>query len=169
MIFDQDALETLASAVGQALLARGERLATAESCTGGWLAQAITAIPGSSDWFDRGFVTYANAAKVEMLGVDPATLDRHGAVSEACAREMLAGTLKLSQADWAVSITGIAGPGGGCFDKPVGSVWFAFGGPAAVADATLQRFEGDRRAVRAQAVAFALETLRGKLATPMRA
>ena len=93
MIPDQDALEALAATVGEALAARGERLATAESCTGGWLAQTITAIAGSSNWFDRGFVTYANAAKLEMLGVAPATIDRHGAVSEACAREMLAGAL----------------------------------------------------------------------------
>lgn len=169
MIPDQDALEALAATVGEALAARGERLATAESCTGGWLAQTITAIAGSSNWFDRGFVTYANAAKLEMLGVAPATIDRHGAVSEACAREMLAGALARSQADWAVAITGIAGPGGGSDDKPVGTIWFAFGGRASSPEAVRRRFDGDRRATRAQAVAFALETLHARLAQPMRA
>ena len=115
-------LETLAERLGRELLNRGECLATAESCTGGWVAQSVTAIAGSSTWFDRGFVTYSNAAKVEMLGVPETTLERHGAVSEATARAMAQGALAHSRADWAVAITGIAGPTGGTPEKPVGMV-----------------------------------------------
>jgi nicotinamide-nucleotide amidase len=100
-------------------------LATAESCTGGWLAQCITAVPGSSGWFDRGYVTYSNAAKTEMLGVEPGLIDRYGAVSEQVARAMAAGALRNSDADIAIAITGIAGPGGGSLEKPVGTVWIA--------------------------------------------
>src|SRR5512145_3051212 len=110
-------LEKLAEGLGRLLIERGEWLAAAESCTGGWLAQSVTAIAGSSTWFDRGFVTYSNAAKVEMLGVPETTLERHGAVSEATARAMAQGVLRNSRADWAVAITGIAGPSGGSPDK----------------------------------------------------
>lgn len=156
---NQATLEERAAAVGKALRVRGERLAVAESCTGGWLAQVLTAIPGSSDWFERGFVSYANAAKVEMLGVSPATLDRHGAVSEACARAMAEGALMHSRGDWALAITGIAGPSGGSPDKPVGTVWFAWTGPRTPVAAAVCRFTGDRAEVRARSVAFALETL----------
>ena len=106
-------LEKLAERVGLALLERGEWLAAAESCTGGWVAQSVTAIAGSSAWFDRGFVTYSNAAKVDMLAVPETTLERHGAVSEATARAMAQGALAHSRADWSLSITGIAGPTGG--------------------------------------------------------
>lgn len=104
---------------------KGRRLATAESCTGGLVAAALTDIPGASDVFDRGFVTYSNAAKTDMLGVDAALLDHHGAVSQAVARAMADGALARSKADMAVSITGIAGPGGGSLVKPIGMVWFA--------------------------------------------
>jgi nicotinamide-nucleotide amidase len=146
-------------AVGQALSARGRILVTAESCTGGLIAGAITDVPGSSAWFDRGFVTYSNQAKVEMLGVRPRTLATIGAVSEATAAEMAAGALAKSRADLAVAVTGIAGPDGGTPDKPVGTVCFAWarrGG--AVATAT-HRFPGDRAAVRAATVATALQGL----------
>ena len=117
-------LEKLAEQVGLRLIDRGEMLATAESCTGGWVAQSLTAIAGSSAWFDRGFVTYSNAAKVDMLGVPETTLARQGAVSEATARAMALGALVHSRAHWALAITGIAGPTGGTIDKPVGTVCF---------------------------------------------
>ena len=120
-------LEDLAQRLGATLLARGEWLAVAESCTGGWLAQSVTAIAGSSGWFDRGFVTYSNAAKIDMLGVPETTLERHGAVSEQTARAMVQGALRNSGADWAVAITGVAGPAGGSAEKPVGTVCFAWG------------------------------------------
>ena len=153
-------LETLAERLGRELLARGERLATAESCTGGWVAQSVTAIAGSSAWFDRGFVTYSNAAKVEMLGVPETTLERHGAVSEATARAMAQGALAHSRADWAVAVTGIAGPTGGTPEKPVGLV--CFGLAAADGVRTEHRlFTGDREAVRLQATEHALALLLG--------
>ena len=120
-----DELYLLAQAVGLKLKQTGLMLATAESCTGGWLAQCITAVPGSSGWFDRGYVTYSNAAKTEMLGVEPGLIDRYGAVSEQVARAMAAGALRNSDADIAIAITGIAGPGGGSLEKPVGTVWIA--------------------------------------------
>lgn len=153
--------EDLARQLGQALLARGEWLATAESCTGGGVAQAVTEVAGSSGWFDRGFVTYSNAAKTELLGVPELTLDRHGAVSEATARAMAQGALAHSRADWTVAITGIAGPGGGTPDKPVGTVCFAWALRDGGCEAQTLRFTGDRAAVRAQSV---LHALRGLLA-----
>ncbi len=153
----QDPLLELATRVGSALKARGLVLATAESCTGGWIAQAVTAVPGSSDWFDRAFVTYSNRAKREMLGVHAETLDRHGAVSEDTAREMAMGALAASGAGVTVAVTGVAGPTGGTPAKPVGMVCFAWalagGGVAAVT----RHFAGDRQAVRRQSVIFALE------------
>lgn len=152
-------LETLAERLGRELLARGEWLVTAESCTGGWVAQTVTAIAGSSAWFDRGFVTYANAAKVDMLGVPESTLQRHGAVSEATARAMAQGALAHSRGDWAVAITGIAGPGGGSAAKPVGTVCFAWARRDAGCAAQTGHFAGDRAAVRAQAVRQALQGL----------
>ncbi len=157
--YDQKALEALAAAVGAALLGTGQRLATAESCTGGWVAQSLTAIAGSSDWFERGFVTYSNAAKQEMLGVLPATLTMHGAVSEATAVAMAAGALRHSHADWALAITGIAGPGGGSADKPVGSVCFGWAGPDGCIAVESCRFAGSREEIRAQSVAYALAGL----------
>lgn len=150
--------DSLATRLGAALAARGEMLATAESCTGGWAAQCVTAIAGSSGWFERGFVTYSNAAKMELLGVPETTLARHGAVSEATARAMAQGALAHSRADWALAITGIAGPGGGSADKPVGTVCFAWASQAGCLARTAH-LAGDRAAVREQSVALALSTL----------
>lgn len=156
-------LESLAAQLGAALKARGWMLATAESCTGGLVSAAITSVAGSSDWFERGFVTYSNEAKTELLGVPGELIAQHGAVSEQVARAMAEGALAHSRAHMAVSITGIAGPAGGSADKPVGTVWFAFASRDASGtvqcDAALRRFDGDRAAVRAQAAASALEHL----------
>jgi len=145
--------------LGAALSARGWTAATAESCTGGLVAGAITDIAGSSGWFDRGFVTYSNEAKVELLGVRAETLARHGAVSEAIAREMVVGALERSLASIAVAVTGIAGPGGGTADKPVGLVWFAWGVRGGSVEAISHRFPGDRAAVREASVGVALAGL----------
>lgn len=158
-------LEKLAERLGQRLLERGECLAAAESCTGGWLAQSVTAIAGSSAWFDRGFVTYSNAAKIDMLGVAENTLNRHGAVSEAVARAMAQGALAHSRADWTVAITGIAGPGGGSPEKPVGTVCFAWASKQGGCEAFLGYFHGDRAEIREQAVRFALNGLLDRLAS----
>ena len=162
---DQQALEALAAEVGAVLRANGQTLAAAESCTGGWVAQCITAIAGSSAWFERGFVTYSNAAKQEMLGVEAATLAAHGAVSEPTAAAMAAGALRHSHADWALAITGIAGPDGGTPDKPVGTVCFGWAGRDAGVDTTTYHFTGDREAIRRQSVAFALNGLLTRAAT----
>ena len=155
----QAALEALAARVGNMLRTNGQTLATAESCTGGWAAQCLTAIAGSSDWFERGFVTYSNEAKQEMLGVAAETLALHGAVSEATAAAMAEGALAHSRADWALAITGIAGPGGGSPNKPVGLVCFAWAGRDGQLRVETRRFAGERNAVRAQAVAHALDGL----------
>lgn len=154
---DDRQLYALAERLGHTLKARGLMMATAESCTGGWVAQAVTAVPGSSKWFERGFVTYTNIAKCEMLGVRPETLDAYGAVSEQTVREMAAGALARSHAQLAVSVSGTAGPSCGTPQTPVGTVCFGWGARGGVMHATSQRFEGDREAVRRQAVAFALE------------
>jgi len=161
-------LEILAERLGTILLARGEWLTAAESCTGGWLAQSVTAIAGSSGWFERGFVTYSNAAKVDMLGVPETTLERHGAVSEATARAMAQGALAHSRADWAVAITGIAGPGGGSPEKPVGTVCFAWAGKEDGCVAQTCHFIGARALVREQAVRHALQVLLERVATDTR-
>lgn len=158
-------LETLAETLGRELLLRGATLAAAESCTGGWLAQTVTAIAGSSAWFDRGFVTYSNEAKTDMLGVPETTLARHGAVSEATARAMAQGALAHSRADWSVAITGIAGPSGGSPEKPVGTVCFAWASRDGGCAAETCRFAGDRAAVREQSVRHALYGLIGRLRT----
>src|SRR4051812_18690265 len=121
-----DALEPLAARLGAALKRRTAKLATAESCTGGWVAQCVTSVASSSDWYDRGFVTYSNASKEELLGVRRATLESHGAVSEEAAREMAEGALERSDAALALAVTGVAGPGGGTPAKPVGTVCFAW-------------------------------------------
>lgn len=152
-------LQQLSIAVGQSLRARKLLLATAESCTGGWVAQTITAIAGSSEWFERGFVTYSNAAKEELLGVRPDTLREFGAVSEQTVREMVLGALDRSRAQVALAITGIAGPAGGSPQKPVGTVCFAWclsGEPAVV---TTRCLAGDREAIRRQSVVLALSEL----------
>ena len=156
-------LEKLAEQVGMRLIERGEMLATAESCTGGWVAQALTAIAGSSAWFDRGFVTYSNGAKVDMLGVPETTLARHGAVSEATARAMAQGALDHSQAHWALAITGIAGPTGGTPEKPVGTVCFAWAWRDGGCEAQNCCFRGGRADVRALAVRHALHGLLARL------
>lgn len=163
--YDQKALDALAATVGAALLGTGQRLATAESCTGGWVAQSLTSIAGSSDWFERGFVTYSNAAKQEMLGVLPATLEQHGAVSEATAAAMAAGALRHSHAHWALAITGVAGPGGGSVDKPVGFVCFGWAGPNGCIAVESCHFAGSREEVRAQSVAYALAGMLERCAT----
>ncbi len=136
--------------------ARGAWLVTAESCTGGWVAQALTSVAGSSQWFERGFVTYSNAAKEELLGVSKATLESHGAVSEPTAREMALGALARSRGTLALSITGVAGPGGGSREKPVGTVCFGWARKGGAASVETQRFEGDRDAVRRQSVEHSL-------------
>jgi len=153
---EQKALEALAAEVGAVLRANGQTLATAESCTGGWVAQCLTAIAGSSAWFERGFVTYSNEAKHEMLGVEFATLNAQGAVSEATAAAMATGVLCHSRADWALSITGIAGPDGGSAEKPVGTVCFGWVGREASVEVNTRHFAGDREAIRRQSVEFAL-------------
>lgn len=140
------------------LLAHQWKLATAESCTGGLIAAYCTDIAGSSDWFDRGFVTYSNAAKTEMLGVDAALINRHGAVSEEVVRAMVQGALQHSAAQVAVAVTGVAGPGGGSAAKPVGTVWMGWATPAGVV-AEVQHFAGDRAQVRAATVQHALQRL----------
>ena len=160
-----DDLEILAAKLGAVLLARGDWLAAAESCTGGWLAQSVTAIAGSSAWFDRGFVTYSNEAKVDMLGVPVTTLERHGAVSEATARAMTLGALERSRANWTVAITGIAGPSGGSSEKPVGTVCFAWAEKDGGCEAQTCLFTGDRAAVREQSVRHALQGLIRRLET----
>jgi nicotinamide-nucleotide amidase len=132
-------------------------LVTAESCTGGWVAQAVTAIAGSSAWFERGFVTYSNAAKQELLGVAQKTLKKHGAVSEQTAREMATGALKHSRGTVALAVTGIAGPGGGSADKPVGTVCFAWVRKGKPPRSETRRFRGGREAVRRRSVVRALE------------
>jgi len=162
-ITDQ-AINEASLALGDTLRTHDMRIATAESCTGGWIAKALTDIAGSSDYVECGLVTYSNRAKMEMLGVTELSLERHGAVSEAVVREMVVGALSATGADIAVSVSGVAGPGGGSEEKPVGTVWFAWGRPGDEPEAVCQYFPGDREAVRRQSVMFALQGLRGYLA-----
>ena len=152
-------LMQLSEQVGQALKARGATVTTAESCTGGWVAKVITDIAGSSAWFERGFVTYSNEAKAQMIGVREETLAQHGAVSEPVVVEMAIGALKAARADYAVSISGIAGPDGGSEEKPVGTVWVGFATARGEGITRRECFSGDRDAVRRQATAYALQTL----------
>lgn len=156
---DESFTKSLAHAVGRRLRERGLRMATAESCTGGWLAKAATDIAGSSAWFERGFVTYSNDAKMESVDVSAKTLEAYGAVSEQTAREMVAGALRHSYADVAVAITGIAGPDGGTIDKPVGTVWIAWGRRDDSIATAHYVFDGNRERVRYQSVIAALEGL----------
>ncbi len=156
-------LTALSLQLGTLLQEKALKIAVAESCTGGWLAQSITDISGSSQWFDRGFVTYSNAAKQEMLGVNSESLDEFGAVSAEIVREMAEGVLRHSQANVSISISGIAGPSGGSLHKPVGLVWFGFASSVFPTDTISQQFAGDRTEVRAKAVAFALQTIMQKL------
>lgn len=159
----QDTL-TLVQNLAERLLARGAMLATAESCTGGLIAAACTELAGSSAWFERGFVTYSNQAKTELLGVSPVLIERHGAVSEEVARAMAEGALQRAAVQVAVSVTGIAGPSGGSVDKPVGTVWLAWAVRGEPSTARRCLFKGDRAAVRAQTCLAALAGLMDRLA-----
>jgi nicotinamide-nucleotide amidase len=166
------ALETLSADLGQALLAKGWQLALAESCTGGMVAQAVTAIAGSSAWFDRGFVTYSNEAKVDMLSVPDALIQAHGAVSEPMAQAMATGALQHSLAHISAAVTGIAGPSGGSLQKPVGTVCFAWAiaaesGQTAKLVVETRYFAGDRAAIRQQAANHLLAGLLSLLRTDL--
>jgi nicotinamide-nucleotide amidase len=155
----------LVEQLATALKARGQFMATAESCTGGLIAGACTDLSGSSDWFERGFVTYSNAAKCEMLGVPAALIEAHGAVSEPVARAMATGAVVNAHAHWSVAVTGIAGPTGGSAEKPVGTVWLGWATPTGVFTER-QHFAGDRSAVRQATVAHALAGLLQRLVHP---
>lgn len=152
-------LTQLSTAVGERLLARHASVTTAESCTGGWIAKVLTDVAGSSAWFQRGFVTYSNEAKQQMIGVTDASLTQYGAVSEQVVGEMAQGALREAAAQYAISVSGIAGPDGGSDEKPVGTVWFGFASSTGEVLTLVQRFNGDREAVRRQATARALQTL----------
>jgi nicotinamide-nucleotide amidase len=156
-----DTLRELAVKLGERLEAGGLTVTTAESCTGGWIAKCITDIAGSSGWFDRGFVTYSNEAKVETLGVSESLLAEHGAVSEDAVRAMAEGALERSRADLAVSVSGVAGPGGGTEDKPVGTVWFCWQRRGGEPIVRVVPFDGDRETVRRESVKAALWGLIG--------
>jgi len=154
-------MEVMVSTVSELsarLLDKGWMLATAESCTGGMIAAACTDLSGSSNWFERGFVTYSNEAKTEMLGVDPALIEANGAVSEVVARAMAFGAVRHSRAKVSVAVTGVAGPTGGSREKPVGTVWFGFMVDGVLSSET-KRFDGDRAAVRQATVQYAFERL----------
>ena len=161
-------LYQLAEKVGSALKARKLMLATAESCTGGWVAEVVTMVPGSSEWFERGFVTYTYISKREMLGVKGATLEKYGAVAEEVVREMAAGALARSHAQVVVAVSGVAGPGGGTPEKPVGTVCFAWGMKDGKPRSETKRFPGDREAVRRASVEHALKGVLALLAGPAR-
>lgn len=154
-----ETLTELAERLGATLLAGGLRLVTAESCTGGGVAHRVTDIAGSSEWFDRGFVTYSNAAKQEMLDVSADTLAEFGAVSAATVEAMVSGALRKSEAQIGVAISGVAGPGGGSDDKPVGLVWFAWARRGEHATLRCVNFDGDRKAIRDAAIRVAMEGL----------
>lgn len=153
----ENELFEFAQQLGLLLKANGKKIATAESCTGGWIAQCMTEVPGSSAWFDRGFVTYSNAAKIQMLGVNFETLEKYGAVSAETAIEMVMGALARSEADYAVAVTGIAGPDGGTVDKPVGTVFIAWADKDGDIRVQKSRFYGNRRQIRAQTVLTAIK------------
>ncbi len=156
---DDAQLFVLARRLVDALTVRRWRMATAESCTGGWIAKAISDVPGSSACLECGVVTYSNAAKQRLLGVDEALLERHGAVSEAVVQAMVAGVLAMPDVDIAVAVSGIAGPGGGTADKPVGTVCIAWAGPGSLAGSEQCRFDGNREEVRRLTVERALHRL----------
>ncbi|BES72150.1 nicotinamide-nucleotide amidase [Marinobacter nanhaiticus D15-8W] len=163
MSISDDVLEEAAVALGDLLRERGLMITTAESCTGGWVAKALTDRAGSSDYVHSGLVTYSNEAKRVLLEVTDKSLTEHGAVSEPVVREMVAGALAATGAQVAVSISGVAGPGGGSDEKPVGTVWFAWGRSPADTESVVEHFSGDRDAIRRQAVLFALQGVRGFL------
>ena len=152
-------LTLIVEQIAERLTENKNKLTVAESCTGGWIAKALTDLPGSSNWFERGFVTYSNEAKQEMLGVNESTLESFGAVSQETVKEMALGALNNSYADFSLSVSGIAGPNGGSTDKPVGLVWFAWSNKEAGLESEQQIFRGDRDAVREQAVFHALSKL----------
>lgn len=158
MSTSDDRFAPLVAQLAERLVARGEMLATAESCTGGWIAKVLTDQPGSSAWFDRGFVTYSNQAKEEMLGVPEEIIAMHGAVSHETVVAMAAGAVARSRASWSLAVSGLAGPGGGTPEKPVGTVWLAWASPDGVGS-VCEHFPGDREAVRAATVERALRGL----------
>lgn len=165
---DDEALAMLTATVAAELKAHGRMLATAESCTGGWIAKLCTDLAGSSAWFERGLVSYSNQAKQEMLGVGVSELYRFGAVSEEVAAAMASGALRFSRADCALAVTGIAGPDGGTPDKPVGTVCFGWAMTGDIVETERHRFSGDREAVRRATVGVALRGLLDRLARPGR-
>ena len=154
---DQDLLYSLSEKIGRLLVERGDLMAAAESCTGGWITKVMTDVPGSSDWFDRGFVTYSNQSKSALLGVSHAILERCGAVSEEVVRVMVSGALAASNAQVAVAVSGIAGPAGGTKEKPVGTVWFAWERSGLPCVSVKHCLYGDRESVRRKAVIIALQ------------
>lgn len=161
-MINNDEITRLSIEVGKALIEKKCTLTTAESCTGGWIAKVITDIAGSSEYYHRGFVTYSNEAKHEMIGVDESTLSQHGAVSEEVVCQMALGALKAAKADFAISVSGIAGPGGGSADKPVGLVWFGFACKNASGTHVIAKhciFSGNREQVRAESVIFSLKSI----------
>ena len=163
---EDPAINELATTLVGELNRKNKAVATAESCTGGWVAKALTDVPGSSGCFGYGIVSYSNGAKESILGVRTQTLAEHGAVSEAVVREMAEGTLRLSGADISIAVSGVAGPDGGSDEKPVGTVWFAWSmrGPRGITtDTDLQRFEGNRESIRMQSVIHGLKGVRGRL------
>lgn len=159
-------MEQTVVALSRALLARHESLATAESCTGGWVAKVCTDLAGSSGWFERGLVTYSNASKQELLDVSAQTLDQYGAVSEQTVQEMVRGILRHSHAQWGLAISGIAGPDGGSASKPIGTIWIAWAGPGGWLVKRSYWFDGERDEVRRQAVETALRVLCDRLREP---
>jgi len=163
---DSESIGALSEALVGELLAAGKSMTTAESCTGGWIAKSLTDNSGSSGCFAYGMVSYSNGAKESLLGVNPATLDEHGAVSEAAVREMADGALQLSGADFAAAVSGVAGPDGGSEEKPVGTVWFAWATRTKDKpdiDAEKRLLKGDRDQIRAQTVVIALQGVRERL------
>ena len=163
MPLTDEALAAAGNQLADILERRQLTIATAESCTGGWVAKVLTDRAGSSAYVRAGLVTYSNDAKRALLGVSESSLNEHGAVSEPVVREMVAGALSATGASVAVAISGVAGPGGGSDDKPVGTVWFAWGRSAADTEAVVKTFPGDRDQVRRQAVVYALQGVRGFL------
>eukprot|EP01053_Blabericola_migrator_P010027 Blabericola_migrator_1__10026@NODE_5558_length_734_cov_10_745127_g3608_i0_p1_GENE_NODE_5558_length_734_cov_10_745127_g3608_i0NODE_5558_length_734_cov_10_745127_g3608_i0_p1_ORF_typecomplete_len164_score32_29CinA/PF02464_17/9_9e52_NODE_5558_length_734_cov_10_745127_g3608_i079570 len=152
-------LNTIVADIGRALVAKGQTLTVVESCTGGWIAKCLTDISGSSQWFNRGFITYSDFAKQDMVKVNEESLIKYGAVSEEVVKEMALGGKKEARADWSIAASGIAGPGGGSELKPVGTVWFGIAKPDNTCETHLITFGGDRQSVRLQSVTFALTTL----------